>query len=134
MIELSEEQYEQIMEHGRREWPLEACGLLAGEEPGVILSVWPLENEWKARNRFFVSAKVVAQTLEHVSHAGHKVLAIYHTHPDTAPYPSYTDLLHHPDDNVIMVILSYKTNPPNMRCFTIKNRTCDEHPFSIKKR
>lgn len=123
--------YDQMINHGHTQLPYEACGLLAGNDQNDVLSVWPLENENESRVRYYVSKKVVNKTLNQISSRGQKVLAIYHSHPVAAPYPSSTDIHHHPDKNVKMIIISYKKILPQVRCFTINAPTYEQYPFSI---
>ncbi|MGP4062201.1 M67 family metallopeptidase [Halobacillus sp. H74] len=130
-MKISKTLYDQMINHGLQDLPYEACGLLAGAEQGHIRSVWPLKNEWKSSTRFYVSKKVVEETLEQIDLKGQKVLAVYHSHPATAPYPSYTDLKNHTEYGVKMVIVSYKTSYPHTKCFSISEKSYDEHPFLI---
>ncbi|MBN9652679.1 M67 family metallopeptidase [Halobacillus sp. GSS1] len=124
--------YDQMVRQGSEALPYETCGLLTGEGPSDIQKLWPLENEWKSPHRFYVSKKVVEETLERITAINQTVLGVYHSHPTTAPVPSFYDLKNHADDEVKMLIISYKTSPPTVKCYSIKNFTYDEHPFSIE--
>ncbi|MBX0356616.1 M67 family metallopeptidase [Halobacillus sp. Nhm2S1] len=124
--------YDQMILQGSEALPYETCGLLTGEGPSDIQKLWPLENEWKSPHRFYVSKKVVEETLKRITAIHQTVLGVYHSHPTTAPVPSFYDLKNHPDDDIKMMIISYKNIPPTVKCYSIKNRTYDEHPFSIE--
>ncbi|CDQ19916.1 Mov34/MPN/PAD-1 family protein [Halobacillus karajensis] len=130
-MKISPTLYQQIISHGVQEHPHEACGLVAGAKASRVESVWPLANEQKYRNRYFISKKVVESTIKKVNEQGQKVLGIYHSHPTTAPIPSSRDLWYHPDEQVKMIIISFKTHPPVLKCYTIHSHTYDEHPFLI---
>ncbi|MGR9050333.1 M67 family metallopeptidase [Halobacillus faecis] len=131
-MKIPENLYAQMIQQGSEALPFETCGLITGMNPTVIEKLWPLENEWKSVHRFYVSKKVVAETIKKITTINHMVLGVYHSHPTTAPVPSFYDLKNHPDDEVKMLIISYKTSPPTIKCYSIKNYTYDEHPFSIE--
>lgn len=131
MMHVSQSIYEQLVAHGEDQLPYEACGLLAGNVDDCVLSIWSLENEWKSSFRYYVSKKVVESTVQQIELQGQKVLGVYHSHPTTAPIPSYHDLQNHPDHKVKMIIISYKNALPTLKCYTVMNNTYDEYPFYI---
>ncbi len=130
-ITLSNTIYNQLVEHGKSCLPYEACGLLAGNKDDIT-SIWPLENEWKSDRRFFVSEKIVAQTLNEIKARNELVIAVYHSHPTTAPVPSRFDLINHPDEKVKMVIVSYKNAQPSIKTYVINKENYKECPFLIR--
>ncbi|WP_217586153.1 M67 family metallopeptidase [Lentibacillus saliphilus] len=119
-----------MIEHGETQLPYESCGLLAGSG-NKVLSIWTLENELKSSSRFFVHKNVVADTLQQIHKCKEHVLAIYHSHPSTAPIPSSYDVYHHTDESVKMVIVSLKSQEPQVKCFDIKQDTYTECTISI---
>lgn len=112
--------------------PYETCGLLSGTN-NHVQSLWHLENELKSAKRFFVRRKSVEEAVQQIKQLGEQVLAIYHTHPTTAPVPSSFDLTNHTDDKVNMVIISFKTNPPVTKWYTIKGTHYAERLFCIEQ-
>ncbi|GAB2543456.1 M67 family metallopeptidase [Gracilibacillus alcaliphilus] len=123
--------HDQMVEHGRMALPYEACGMLSGNRQEVM-SIWPLQNEWKSDRRFFVSKQVVEQTIQKANDLGEQILAIYHTHPSTEPKPSHYDIKNHLDKNIKMVIVSYKANTPTVKWYRIMNDYYQECYVSIK--
>lgn len=122
--------YDQMIEHGRVTLPYEACGMFSGNNQ-KIKSFWPLENESKSDRRFFVSKKVVEETIQKVKELDQQIVAIYHTHPSTAPIPSIYDIKHHVDHDVKMVIISYKTKSAITKWYRIIDSTYEECLFLI---
>ncbi|WP_430788250.1 Mov34/MPN/PAD-1 family protein [Virgibacillus flavescens] len=110
--------YDQMLAHGRTTLPFETCGLLSGNN-GNVQSIWKLENELKSDRRFFVGKGIIEETIREIKSLDEQVLAIYHTHPTTAPVPSFYDITNHPDEVVKMVIVSYKTMHPITKCYNI---------------
>ncbi|WP_255437513.1 Mov34/MPN/PAD-1 family protein [Thalassobacillus sp. CUG 92003] len=123
--------YETMVRHGDSCLPFEGCGLLAGIDY-EILSFWPFENEIKSDRRFFVNKRVVSATLDQINQRNENVIAIYHTHPSTAPVPSSFDLASHADQNIKMLIVSYKFTTPKAKCYDIAGKSYRECPFFIK--
>lgn len=129
-IYISKKIYDQMIEHGRNTLPYEACGLLSGNN-NYICSWWPLWNEAQSTKRFYVSKDVVEHTIRDIDLQNEHVIAIYHTHPLTKPIPSKYDILHHIDEAVKMVIISYRTILPIAKCYSISKATYEECLFSI---
>ncbi|WP_332694824.1 M67 family metallopeptidase [Halalkalibacter lacteus] len=123
--------YKEIVEHGKLNLSYEVCGLLAGKKDKVQ-SVWPLENEIKSDRRFFVGEKKIEETMRLIEKQEEKILAVYHSHPTTAPVPSSYDIANHFNEHVLMVIISYKSMNPKIKCFRIKHETYKECPFLIE--
>ena len=124
--------YNEIINHGIMNYPYEVCGLLSGTN-NKVLSVWKLENELKSDRRFYVGEKAVAKNLKSIANKNEMLLAIYHSHPTTAPLPSHYDISNHMDDNIIMVIITYKTKTPKMKCYRISNGTYRECVLIIEQ-
>lgn len=122
--------YDLMIEHGEITLPFEACGLLSGNN-NTIQSIWPLWNEAESSKRFFVSKDVVEYTIEEIKEKNENIIAIYHTHPQTKPIPSRYDIAHHIDENVKMVIISYRTVQPIVKCYRISKTSYEECLFSI---
>ncbi len=122
--------YEEMVRQCHLNLPYEACGLLSGNEQ-TVQSLWVLQNELKSDRRFFVSKMVVEETLLKVKNKGERVLVIYHSHPTTAPVPSYTDRMNHPDDGIMMMIVSFKTLPPIVKGYQLQSNSYLERPIFI---
>lgn len=123
--------YNELLNHGKQCLPFEACGFLAGTGD-IVKSLWRLQNEWQSDRRFFVSKRNVEAALQKIETAQQEVLAIYHTHPSTNPVPSQYDILHHPDPNVKMVIVSYKEPTATLRGYKISRNHYTECPIFVK--
>jgi len=121
----------EVIEHARIHLPYESCGLLAGTN-NIISSFWKLENEVKSENRFFVQKKVVEKTFSNIEERSECVIAIYHSHPTTAPIPSSYDIFSHPDQKVKMVIVSFKLEIPKIQCYNILKSTYFECPIVVE--
>jgi [CysO sulfur-carrier protein]-S-L-cysteine hydrolase len=76
------------VEHAREEAPNEACGLVAFRD-GVAERYLPGENALKSPYRFELRPRDPADFF--LEDEGYE-LAVFHSHPETEPRPSRTDL------------------------------------------
>ncbi|WP_211356393.1 Mov34/MPN/PAD-1 family protein [Psychrobacillus lasiicapitis] len=130
-VRITEFLLKEVIDHARAHLPYESCGLLAGTN-GKVNSFWILENELKSDRRFFVSETAVSKTLAQIAERKENVIAIYHSHPITSPIPSSHDIINHPDPEVKMLIVSFKSEPPEAKCYHILSPTYYECLFLIE--
>ena len=78
----------QLVEHARAEAPNEACGLVAFRD-GVAERYLPGENALQSPYRFELRPHDPADFF--LEDEGYE-LAVFHSHPETAPRPSRTDV------------------------------------------
>jgi proteasome lid subunit RPN8/RPN11 len=79
---------DQLTEHARAEAPNEACGLVAFRD-GVAAHYLPGENVLASPYRFELRPRDPADFF--LEDEGFE-LAVFHSHPETAPRPSRTDI------------------------------------------
>ncbi len=111
------------------EQPNECCGLLAGvlELPegatlplGRIVTRFPLVNELASPTRYCATARSILDANLAIRERNLELLAIYHSHPTSAPIPSRTDLADNPyEDAVVHLIISLMTVPPHVRAWRL---------------
>ena len=100
MLELTQEQFERIVEQGRVGKPLEICGLLAGskatgekgDEITHVVDVFPIDSDDHSALTYTMNPLQQLRAEKEISARGLQVVGIYHTHPATAAYPSSTDV------------------------------------------
>ncbi len=85
-----------MLAHARAEYPNECCGLLTGlidegQKAWRAIARLPLVNEAASPVEYFAAASLLHAEKER-RRLGHELLAIYHSHPASAPIPSCTDL------------------------------------------
>lgn len=130
-IIISKTVYNQLIEEGRQHLPYEACGFICGCNH-VVHSYFPLKSEIQSTNRFLVGKESIEKAVKSIQKRNEKILAIYHTHPTTSPIPSRIDLLHHPkEEKLDMVIISYKYEQPVLKWYKIMNQNYKECLYEI---
>lgn len=105
-----------ITAHAQREMPHEACGYLAGDETGVHHH-YEMTNIDKAADHFSMDPQEQFAAVKDMRTHGHKLVAVYHSHPETPSRPSEEDIRLAYDPNVSHVIISL-AEPENI---TIKS-------------
>jgi len=118
MIRIPESIYQDIVEHARKESPLECCGILGGKN-GTVEKVFELRNIEQSPVRYSMSPQDQLKVFDEMDRQSLEMVAIYHSHTHTIPYPSETDvrLAFYPD--VVSVIISLKEETPVMKAFRI---------------
>lgn len=119
MIRIPEPIYEAMIDHARREAPLECCGILAGLD-GTVRKAFAMRNEEQSPDRYAMSPKEQIKVFEEMERDSLEMVAIYHSHTHTIPFPSETDvrLSFYPD--VAFVIISLMEDTPVVKAFKIK--------------
>ncbi|NPA26363.1 MAG: M67 family metallopeptidase [Chloroflexi bacterium] len=88
---LAREHVRQMIDHVARAYPLEACGLVAGQD-GRSTRVYPIPNVAARPDRYRMDPQAQWQAFRDLEAQGWDLVAIYHSHPGGKPYPSPRDL------------------------------------------
>ena len=113
--------------HARRERPLEACGLLAGE--GVRASAFfPTRNALASPTRYDIAPQDLLRVTMDLEARGQGIWGIFHSHPTTAAYPSPTDvrLAFYPEAYYLICSLADPAAPV-LRAFRITDGQIQEY-------
>ena len=118
---LTQSQVTQMIAHARAEAPLEACGLLGGQD-GRVLGVYPAVNALHSPTRYLLRPEDLLTALKDMEEQGWgpDPLAIYHSHPQGPETPSETDIAeaYYPD-SVYIIIARTDRPAPSVRGFRI---------------
>ncbi len=82
---------EQIVEHAVRDAPNECCGVVASRD-GAATAVHETENLAASPFRFEIDGLTLMRLIDEIEDAGEQLVAIYHSHTRSQPYPSQTDV------------------------------------------
>jgi proteasome lid subunit RPN8/RPN11 len=82
---------DEMVAHARGCLPAEGCGFLAGTGDAVTHFL-PLVNELASPTAFATEARSAFAAFKAMRAAGTELLAVYHSHPTSAPVPSRRDL------------------------------------------
>jgi len=112
MIRIPEPLYQAMVEHARREVPLECCGILSGREK-TVEKAFELQNAEKSPVRYSISPLDQLRVFEEIEKESEEMIAIYHSHTHTIPFPSETDvrMAFYPDVPTIIISLKEEKAP-----------------------
>lgn len=109
----------EMAEHGLREFPNEACGLLAGRD-GEPVRFFAMRNLDASPASYRLDPKEQLQVFDRMDEEGLELLGIFHTHTHSEAYPSETDrkLAFYPEALYLVMSLSDRERP-DLRAFRI---------------
>jgi proteasome lid subunit RPN8/RPN11 len=118
--------YNQILSHLQAEYPLEACGILAGKA-GEIVHLYPIENRLHSPVVYEMAPQQQLAAMLEIEDKGWEMTAVYHSHPQGPETPSATDIAQAYYPDVIQLIVSLQQQSrPVLRAFMIGNGRVSE--------
>jgi proteasome lid subunit RPN8/RPN11 len=131
--------HDEIISQAQAELPNECCGLLAGRienQPaggaaGRVLRSFPLINAAASPREFESDARGMFSAEKERRRCGLEFLAVYHSHPTTAPKPSKTDLERNYSPDVVNLIVSLATEVPEVRGWWLSSDGYQEAEIQI---
>ncbi|RMG97334.1 MAG: M67 family peptidase [Chloroflexi bacterium] len=80
-----------IIAHAKTDYPLEACGLLAGTQ-NIAQAQYVVENIRRSPFAYEMDPLQQVRAFIDIEQKGWELLAIYHSHPKGPEFPSETDI------------------------------------------
>lgn len=119
-----------MIAHARRDFPLEACGILGGGD-GAVSEHYPMINTDQSNEHFTMEPKEQFAVIKDLRSKGKEMLVIYHSHPETPARPSEEDIRLALTPNVSYVIVSLAGETPEVKSFLIDNGVVTPEPIVI---
>jgi proteasome lid subunit RPN8/RPN11 len=131
MAELDGVHYKEIVEQALREFPNEACGLIASDA-GAPVRVYPMTNADASPATYRLDGKEQLHVFDELEERGWDLWAIYHSHTHTDAYPSETDsrLAFYPDSRYLVLSVADRDEPV-LRSFFIRDGQAEEEELTI---
>jgi proteasome lid subunit RPN8/RPN11 len=131
MAELDGVFYKEIVEQALREFPNEACGLIAAEA-GLPVKVYAMQNANASSATYRFDAQEQFRVFDELDERGWDIWAIYHSHTHTEAYPSETDikLAFYPDSRYVLLSVADRDEPV-IRSFFIRDGEVEEEELTI---
>ena len=132
MLTLRKEIFEQIVKQCLKEYPDEACGILAGSA-GKVKKVYEMFNVDKSPSSYFMESREQLKVMKEIRSQGLEMAGIYHSHVASQAYPSSRDieLAFYPDASYVIISLQDKVHP-GIRSFKIKEGRIEEEEVAIE--
>lgn len=124
--------YEAMLAQLQAAYPLEACGLMGGEN-GRVRRLYPVENALQSPVAYEMEPVQQVRGLLDIEAEGWQLVAIYHSHPAGPPTPSPTDVAQAYYPEALHVIVSLQDRQrPTARAFAIDEGQVREVPFQVE--
>jgi proteasome lid subunit RPN8/RPN11 len=114
LLQIPHPHFDAMIAHALADLPNECCGLLAGNVDGTIGIVeqhYRLINELHSAAEFVSEPKSMFAAVKDMRRRRIDVLAVYHSHPSSAPIPSRRDLERNYSVDVMNLIVGLKESP-----------------------
>ncbi len=110
--------HDEMIVQALREAPNECCGLFAGvvrDGKARVERIYPLVNAAASPVLYESDPRSMLDAYRDMTARGLDVVAVYHSHPTSAPVPSKTDLERNYSEDVVNLIVSLAQSPPLVR-------------------
>ena len=110
--------HDEMIAQALREAPNECCGLFAGvvrDGTAHVERIYPLLNAAASPVLYESDPRSMLDAYRDMTARGLDVVAVYHSHPTSAPVPSKTDLERNYSEEVVNLIVSLAVDPPLVR-------------------
>jgi [CysO sulfur-carrier protein]-S-L-cysteine hydrolase len=123
--------YKEIVEQALREFPNEACGVIASED-GTPVRVYPMTNADASPATYRLDGREQLKVFDELDERGWDLWGIYHSHTHTHAYPSETDrrLAFYPDSRYLVLSIAER-DAPVLRSFFIRDGQVEEEELTV---
>ena len=135
VLEITPEVYDAMCALALAEYPLEACGLMAGpaqpDHPtNLITHFFPCRNVDASARIYTIDPKDHLRAERQCDDLGLEIRGVMHSHTHTEAYPSPTDVAAAPDPDWHYLIVTLKREKPEVRTFRIDSGRGDGQEIS----
>ncbi len=130
MVRIPEMIFQRMVAHALREAPLECCGILAGKGR-TVRRMFEMRNADGSRITYLIAPEEQFAVFREMERECLDMVAIYHSHPHTIPFPSERDvrLAFYPD--VACIIISLKDGETSVKGFRIGKEAIYIDPIRV---
>ena len=117
------------MTHAREAAPDEACGLIAGHDGVPTRAVRCANVHETPTTRYRIDPREQLRMFREMDARGEDLVAIYHSHPASQPYPSPTDRAEAQWPLAAYVLVSLRVATPEVFAYRISDGAVREIPI-----
>jgi [CysO sulfur-carrier protein]-S-L-cysteine hydrolase len=128
--EIREDVWISMIEHARRESPLECCGLLTGRGR-LVDAIIHCTNELGSPDAFSIPPRELFAAFRRIRESERILLGIYHSHPNGDATPSRRDFEEFHYGGVDCWIVALQEGAPVIRCFSWTARGFIEAEYAL---
>ena len=134
MLRIPEQSYLEMVGLALDGYPLEVCGLLAGEGNRVDV-FYPCRNAAHSAKVYEIDGRDFMHADRDAEARGLELVGVMHSHTHTDAYPSPTDIDQAPDPSWHYVIVSLREAEPVLRSYRIVgDGKKEEEPVVVERR
>jgi len=132
MIRLKQEHLKIIIHYSTRDYPIESCGVIAGQE-GVSGEVYPIPNVDKSPVSYFMDIEEMFNVFRDMRRKNLSLIGFYHSHPYSEAYPSEKDVELAYYSEAIYLIISFirGLSKPEIKAFHLLKEMVSEEEIQI---
>lgn len=123
-LSISRSLLQEVIMHCQRDYPHEACGLLAGKA-GRAECVLPMPNAAaEPDNNYLVEGAAQARAFRYMAEKDWELVGIYHSHPHELPIPSRSDIQQaHYSQALHLIVGMRNRGKPDVRAYRLIRET-----------
>ncbi len=118
MLNIPQIYLDEMIAHAIREYPLEACGLIAGLGDEVT-KFYKARNDAASARIYTVNPSDYLKADRDAEGNGTSIIGVMHSHTHSEAFPSPTDVAQAPDPDWHYILVSLKHKDPVLRSFSI---------------
>lgn len=131
-LRIQRSHFQEMIDHARDAYPLEACGLAAGLNCRTT-AIYAIDNVLQSPTAFAMDPMQQIEAMLDIEAQGLELLAIYHSHPHGPQAPSATDVARafYPESAYVIISLEDRAKPV-ARAFSILDGAISDVHLSIE--
>ncbi|HET6516353.1 MAG TPA: M67 family metallopeptidase [Thermodesulfovibrionales bacterium] len=123
--------FDEMIAHCRRGYPNESCGILAGKG-NKVSALYPMTNIENSPVSYLMDPSEQFKAMKDMREKDLAMVAIFHSHPASAPFPSNKDVSLAYYDDCDYVIVSLAEDMAVVKGFLIKEARVEEVAIVIE--
>lgn len=110
---------DEIVAHAREAGQVECCGLVAGRDGSATRAIRCANVSSTPAVRYRMDPREQLAAFRAMDAAGEELVAIYHSHPGSTPYPSSTDRAEAFYPEAVYILVSLRSGAPEVCAYRI---------------
>lgn len=129
-MKIKKEILDRMIQHARKDAPIEACGYLA-EKDGIVSETYPLKNVDASPEHFNLDPAEQFSTIRKIRMKKLRLRAVYHSHPNSPARPSEEDIRLAYDPSISYVIVALMGIEATVKSFAIRSGVVTDEEIII---